>query len=102
MTAQVIEIAKIKLAADVSEDELIAASDRFQREFLAGQPGYLGRDLVRIAEGSYADIIRWEGADAAQAVLTKLSASPACRDYFSIMDADDGVALHPVLSSYCA
>lgn len=99
MGSQVIEIAKIKLAADIGEDELIAASDRFQSEFLSRQPGYLGRDLVRLEQGEYADIIRWEGSEAAEAVLKKLSGSPACRDYFAIMDAG-GIGLHPVLSSY--
>lgn len=102
MKNQVIEIARIKLAVDVSEDELLAASDKFQTDFLSKQPGYLGRDLIRLGDGGYADIIRWERAEAAEAILTKLSASPACRDYFSIMEADGGIAFHTVLSSYGA
>jgi len=100
MANHVIEIAKIQLAADVSEDELVAASDRFQNEFLSNQPGYLSRDLVRLGDGGYADIIRWDRPEAAEAVLPKLSHSPACRDYFSIMEADEGFGPHPILSSY--
>ena len=100
MTNHVIEIAKIRLAANVGEDELVAASDRFQKEFLSNQPGYLSRDLVRLGDGGYADIIRWERPEAAVAVLTKLSGSPACRDYFSIMDTDEGFGPHPIISSY--
>lgn len=100
MAPHVIEIAKIRLASDIDEAELIAASDRFQNEFLVEQPGYLGRDLVRLAPGRYADIIRWTGPDAAEAILPKLSKSPACRDYFSIMDTEESLSRHPVLSSH--
>lgn len=100
MGPQIIEIDKVKLAANVSEEELIAASERFQTEFLCKQPGYRGRDLVRLDQGSYADMIRWDGVEAAEAVLQKLAGSPACRDYFSILDADGGLTRHPILSSH--
>lgn len=105
MGHQIIEIAKIKLAANVSEEQLIAASNTFQSEFLTGQPGYIGRDLVRVENGGYADIVRWESHEAAAAVMEKFPESEACSSYFSVMEFDtqdpaSGVSHCSVLSSY--
>lgn len=109
MTASVetIEFATIRLAPGVTEDALIAASDGFQKAFLAEQPGFISRALVKNDDGTFADVVRWRSHEDALAVAEKIMTSEACQGYFAVMDmsADSGdgmsgVSHHAVLRTY--
>ncbi len=86
----IIEWAPIKLAAGESEQELLSASETFQRDFLSVQPGFLKRELARKSERDYVDIVHWRSEADAQAIMDKVQSSPACAIYFSVMDMGDG------------
>lgn len=88
----IVEWAPIKLAAGKTEQELLAASNAFQKGFLASQPGFLRRELVRKAEGQYVDIVHWRSEADARAIMDKIADSPACAQYFSVMDMGAGDA----------
>lgn len=100
----VIEFARIRLKPGVDEDRLIAASERFQTDFLSRVDGFLGRDLLRDAAGGYMDIVRWSSAQAAEAVMAAAMTSPACLAYFDLMqmegDPAAGVSHMQVLRRY--
>ncbi|AZO27681.1 MULTISPECIES: antibiotic biosynthesis monooxygenase [Mesorhizobium] len=105
MTAITVEMAKINLAVGKSEAELVAASERFQREFLGRQPGFLRRELLRLYEGNYLDLVHWRSAADARAVMEHAMESPQCQAYFAVMamDADkpdEGVAHYTSLAVY--
>lgn len=104
MSNQTVELARIKLAPGRTEAELIAASNQFQR-FLAVQPGFISRHLIRDAAGAYADLVHWSSRDAAEAVGEKIMSSADCQAYFAVMDFDpanlmDGVSHYDILASY--
>jgi hypothetical protein len=104
MSMPTLEIAVIRLAAGRTEAELIAASNAFQ-QFLAEQPGYLCRDLVRASDGTYADVVRWASRKEADAVADKVSSSVACQTYFSLMEWNpdnpaEGVSHFDILAVY--
>jgi hypothetical protein len=104
MNELTIEIAPFRLAPGVTEAALIAASAALQRDFLAGRPGFLRRELLRTGEG-FADLVLWENAAAAEAAMAEVGRSAACAAYFRLMAAEDadptaGVRHHPVLASY--
>lgn len=105
MSNNVIEMAEIKLANGRTEADLLDASERFQDEFLSAQPGFIGRELVRKDDGTYADIVRWDNMETAAAVMEKAANSHACRGYFSVMemnpeDPAEGVSHFGVLATY--
>lgn len=107
MTHEVMELAQITLAAGKTEQELIAASDVFQENFLNGQDGFLSRHLVRRAEGAFLDIIHWESRAKADAVFARAQTSEAAGQYFSVMDFDaqsddPGVEHCSILRSFSA
>ncbi len=83
-----VEMAKIKLAPGRTEADLIAASDHFQKRFLATQPGFIRRELMRDGAGGYLDVIHWRSAADAQAIMEKAMTSEDCRAYFAVMDMD--------------
>jgi|ETNmetMinimDraft_3_1059899.scaffolds.fasta_scaffold00926_9 hypothetical protein len=85
-----VEMAPIKLAAGRSEQDLLNASNAFQQDFLAAQPGFLRRELVKAPDGNYLDIVHWRSEADAQAIMAKIADSPACALFFSVMDMGDG------------
>lgn len=91
MSETIIEWAPIRLAAGRTEADLLAASHAFQRDFLARQPGFLRRELVRKAEGEYVDLVHWRSEADARAILDRLE-SPACQAFFSVMQMSEAEA----------
>ncbi len=83
-------LAGIKLAKGKTEADLLAASQKFQREFAGKQPGIIRRELVRRGNGRYLDIIQFTSMDAVEDVMEKEKTSPVCREYFAVMDMGDG------------
>ena len=88
MSDTIVEWAPIRLAAGRTEADLLAASRTFQTDFLARQPGFLRRELVRKAEGEYVDIVHWRSEADARAILGRLDA-PACQAFFSVMQMSE-------------
>lgn len=106
MPSAIVETAVIILRSGVSEADLVAASDRFQREFLNDRKGFLRRELLKLAEGGgHMDLIHWADEEAAEAVMAEAATSPACQAYFSIMEMDpanpnEGVRHYRSLAAY--
>jgi hypothetical protein len=90
MSAPMIERARFSLAPGKGEADLVAASDRFQA-FLAGQPGFLRRELLRRADGGYGDLVLWDSPAAAEAMMRRAMSgtSEACNAHFAVMDLAD-------------
>jgi hypothetical protein len=89
-----VELARFDLQSQHSPNELIAASDRLQREFLSSCPGFLKRELLHLDGSSYLDLVHWKTADAAQAAMATFAQSPAALAYFSLMEPNTPTPLH--------
>ena len=105
MQTQIVETARIRLRTGASESDLIAASGRFQTAFLDAQPGFLRRELLKLGEGDYLDLVHWSDRQAADAVMEVAMNSDDCRAYFALMDMDanevgTGVQHYTSLASY--
>ena len=86
----VIEWAPFRLADGVSESDLLRASDDLQAGFLANQPGFLRRDLLRGSDGQWVDLIYWADAASADRIMQIAMESRACLAYFRLMAGADG------------
>lgn len=101
-----IEIAPFTLNPDISEEQLLLASDRLEQEFLLHRDGYLGRATSQLPDGRWADIVLWRSSAHAAAVLPLIPHSDACAAYFSCMKGADtsdpahGVQLFQAIRSY--
>ncbi len=104
MTNPVTVLAPIKLAAGKTEIDLLAASDRFEKEFASKQPGILRRELVRKADREYIDIVQFRSAEDVEDVMAKEKESPACHQFFAVMDLDaeddSEIGMYPSLATY--
>jgi len=83
-------LAEIKLAKGITEAELLAGSEKFQKEFAGKQPGLVRRELVRKGNGEYLDIVQFTSMAHAKALMEKEKTSSVCREFFALMDMGDG------------
>ncbi len=90
-TNHTIEFAHFTLAEGLDETTLFAAADSLQKEFLSRQKGFIKRDLVRLADGKWADIIHWESRESVDQAMQSAPENPAALRYFQLM-ADTGEA----------
>jgi len=86
MTKPITILAPIKLAKGITESDLLAASDKFQKEFAGRQPGLIRRELIRKGNGEYLDIVQFRSMVDAEAIIEKEKNSAACHAFFAIMD----------------
>lgn len=99
-----IEFAPFTLAEGVDETTLLAAADALQKEFLSWQKGFIKRDLVRVADGKWADVIYWESRESVEQAMQTAPENPAALRYFQLMvdmgEADVANTLMSVARSY--
>ena len=85
----VIEWAPFRLAAGVTEEELLEAAERLQRELVDGQPGFVRLELLRAADGEWVDLVLWEDEASARAVMDAACASEAFGSLAGLLDGAD-------------
>ena len=83
---KVVETAAFRVKDGTTEEDVIQASNLFQSQFLGDQPGFLRRELLKLNDRDYLDVVHWGSASDAAAVLEKATNSMACQQYFSVMD----------------
>lgn len=102
----VIEWAPFRLKEGVDEAKLIAASDAMQTGLLKQQKGFIKRELVKTADGQWADVVHWDSPQSAEAAMQEAMNNPACFKYFELMvgvdhnDPSMGVMHLDVMRSY--
>lgn len=81
-----IVLAPGRLKEGVTESAMLAASDRFQSEFVVHHPEVLRRVLVADAAGGYADIVFFADEAAIGRVMEAEQASDVCREFMGLWD----------------
>lgn len=92
-------IAPGRLKDGISEEAMLAASDRFQREFAAHQPGILRRVVVGGDDRSYADIVFFADEAAIADVMVAEQSSEVCHEFMSMWEGTE-VMLYRVLQTH--
>lgn len=86
--AKCVEFVGFNKSPDVTDAELLAASEVMERDFLEKQPGYLGRLLVKRAAAKWADIVIWRSRNEAEMAGQKFMKSEACSGYLKCITPD--------------
>lgn len=94
-----IVIAPGRLKNGITEAQLLAASDRFQNEFVVDHPGVVRRVLVADQNGGYADIVFFADEAAIAEVMAAEQTSDVCHQFMGLWDDDDPV-MYRVLHVY--
>ena len=85
----VVEWAPFRVAPGVSESAILAESEALQRDFLAGQHGFIRRELLVGPDGQWVDLVYWRDQASADDAMRAASSSPVCARYFQSMVAVD-------------
>ena len=94
--SKVVEFASFNLKKEASVSDFLLVSDKFNREFLSKQKGYISRQLLRLGE-MWADSVLWETMeDAMRAFNTADEDAIAC-EYMSFMEHESVKVLHMVV-----
>ncbi len=84
----------------VSDQQLIAAADHVNLEFLTKQPGFIKRELIKKSDMEYADVIHWNTKKEAVAAGEKVFSCAECNEYFKLMDMEAGANAGKGFSHY--
>lgn len=85
MSTNTIEWAAFTLKSEVSETQLLSASEAMQRDFLDQQHGFLKRDLLSLGAGQYADCVAWASREAADRAMQDAAKYSCCTHYFDLL-----------------
>jgi hypothetical protein len=80
-----IEWVPFHVGAGVDDTDFINAADALTREFLSAQPGFVRRELLRAADGSWVDCVAWRAAADHHSAMERMSASPAALHFMSLL-----------------
>lgn len=89
MPTAITVLASIKLLSDKTETDLLIASDSFERDFVSKEAGIVRRELVRKGDNEYIDIVQFRSLKDMEQVMEKEKTSPACHDFFAVMDLEN-------------
>ena len=81
-----VELARYKLLPGADTKVLTEVEQEIQREVGPKHPGYIGRELLRAADGSYVLIMHWANEEASGTWNNTLFASEAGRKLGSLVD----------------
>jgi heme-degrading monooxygenase HmoA len=82
----VIEIVRLRPASGVTEEEFLAASDRFEQDYMKKRHGFVRRTLVRGEGDEWAVLVDWETAEDAQASMDAFPSDPASAPFNAVLD----------------
>ena len=84
-----IVIAPGRLKPGIDEATMLAASDRFQHEFVVHHPGVLRRVLVADGSGGYADIVQFADERSIAEVMAAEQSSDVCHQFMGLWDGEE-------------
>ena len=89
MTTAITVLASIKLAVGKTEEDLLTASNIFEKKFVSKQSGIVRRELVRKSNNEYIDIVQFRNMKDMEKVMEEEKTNSACHDFFSVMDLEN-------------
>lgn len=95
-----IALVSCALRPGVTEDAMLAASERFQREFADAQDGILKRVVVRDGDGGYADLVFFTEPAAMERVMAAEQDSEVCASLMSMLEVTGEPRMFEVLQAF--
>lgn len=98
----IVELPAFTLKQGVSETEFLPVHEKFNRDFMAKQKGYVSHKLLRDGD-KWFDLAVWESIEAMQTAFEEIYENAAAAAYISMIDqigADDEIPLFSIVKSY--
>jgi hypothetical protein len=92
--ANVLEIVVFTLNEGVTRDQLLATAGPVSA-WIAGQPGFVSRELAYDADGDrWIDVVGWQTMADARAAAERAMTSESCAPMFALIDMDSILMIH--------
>ena len=85
--SQAVMFISYKPAKGVSSQDLFAALDTVQKEFISKQKGYISWQILRDGE-LWADVLTWETMEDAERAMAASEENPANHGFFALLDPE--------------
>ena len=98
----ILEFPAFTLKRGVSETDFLRVHEKFNREFMAKQKGYISHSLLRDDKAWY-DLAVWESAEAMETAFKDIYENASAKEYIALIDqigADDEIPLFTVVKNY--
>jgi len=99
---QILEMPSFTLKNGVSETEFLIAHEKFNREFMVKQKGYISHKLIRDGD-KWFDIAVWLSMEAKEKAFQDIYESAAAVEYIALIDqigTDDEIPIFTVVKTY--
>lgn len=98
---QILEMPAFTLKKGVTESEFLLAHEKFNREFMKKQKGYVSHKLVRDGDNWF-DIAVWESTETKDQAFKDIYENAAALEYIELIEAgpDDEIPLFTVVKTY--
>jgi heme-degrading monooxygenase HmoA len=99
MSEKVLELVVFTLADGVEREQFLATVEPVS-SWIAGQPGFISRELSHDAEGDrWIDLVWWRTMAEAQAAAELAMSSESCAPMFALIDMESTLMLHGELTA---
>ena len=98
---QILEMPAFTIKNGVSEKDFLAAHEKFNREFMKKQDGYVSHKLIRNGD-SWFDIAVWSSEETKNKAFKDIYKSSAAVEYIKLINdtADESIPLFSVVKDY--
>jgi len=99
---QILEMPAFSIKQGVSEADFLLAHEKFNREFMCKQEGYVSHKLIRNGDNWF-DIAVWKSTEAKEKAFKDIYENAAAAEYILLIDrggTDDDIPLFSVVKDY--
>jgi hypothetical protein len=99
---QILEMPAFTLKQGVAEADFLLAHEKFNREFMTKQDGYVSHQLVRDGD-KWFDIAVWASKESQEKAFREIYESVAAAEYCSLIDqigTDDEIPIFAIVKIY--
>ena len=83
---QGVEFSMFRAKPDVLDEQLFAACQKMEKEFLIGEEGFFQHVLLKGDNGLWADVVFTKSKADAERICKNFMGSSACLDYLKLME----------------
>lgn len=80
------EFSMFRAKAGVSDDQLIAACQKMEQEFLHREDGFIQHALLKGDQGAWADVVLTKSKEDAERICKNFMGNPACLEYLQLIE----------------
>ena len=100
--SKILEMPAFTLRKGVSEAEFLLAHEKFNREFMSNQEGYVSHQLVKSGE-KWFDIAVWDSIESKEKAFLDIYKYEVLSEYMSFIEqegTDDDIPIYTVVKTY--